>query len=95
MVTHLGVLKKHFKRGNKIDGGLHTDIAKYSVRQPVFSIKPVSNMRHLSCFSAFCVLAHFYSNSFVPLHILSSVQPHMWTRLNASVISYENSDSDN
>lgn len=39
--------------------------------------------------------ALFYSNSFVPLHILSSVRRREWTRLNASVISQENGDSDN
>lgn len=38
--------------------------------------------------------ALFYSHSFVPLHILSSAQ-RVWTRLNASVISRENGDSDN
>lgn len=39
--------------------------------------------------------ALFYSHSFVPLHILSSAQRRVWTRLNASVISRENGDSDN
>lgn len=53
------------------------------------------NQKQEVVFSALEVLAHFYSNSFDPLHILSSVQPFMWTRLSASVTSYENSDSDN
>lgn len=39
--------------------------------------------------------ALFYSNSFDPRHILSSARRRMWTRLNASVISRENGDSDN
>lgn len=70
-----------------------TQILLNTLRQPVCSTRPVSSKRHLVVFLPLDVLVRFYSNSLVPLHILSSVHPHMWTRLNVSVISYENSDN--
>lgn len=58
VVTHLRVLK-HILRG---EIKLMEDCTQILLnRQPVSSIKPASSMRHINCFCAFCVLAHFYS----------------------------------